>query len=150
MHVVVRIVRILALAQRNTLIETKRRTFKCLKWHYSTVQSMKTVEVLTEDGVFDLFFRPHTGGFDSSRFPTPRNLPSKAKKMPMPLGAGRRWNWLMHKWKKALLQVFITCFSKLKWESNVTPIFLALLKTLMFLPATQTPLIAGRALCACN
>ena len=36
--------------------------------------------LLTEDGVFDLFFRPHTGGFDSSRFPTPRDLPSKAKK----------------------------------------------------------------------
>ena len=147
MHVVVRIIRILALSQRKTLTETKSRTLKCLKWHYSTVRSMKTVAVLTEDGVFDLFFRPHTGGFDSSRFPTPRNLPPKAKKMPMPLEAGRRWNWLMHKWKKAVLQVFITCFSKLKWESNVTPIFLALLKTLMFSPATQTPSIAGRALC---
>ena len=53
----------------------------------------------------------------------------------------------MHKWKKAVLQVFITCFSKLKRESNVTPIFLALLKALMFSPATQTPSIAGRALC---
>ena len=27
-----------------------------------------------------LFFRPHPGGFDSSRVPTPGNLPSKAKK----------------------------------------------------------------------
>ena len=26
------------------------------------------------------FFRPHPGGFDSSRVPTPENLPSKAKK----------------------------------------------------------------------
>ena len=29
---------------------------------------------------FDLFFRPHPGGFDSSGVPTPGNLPSKAKK----------------------------------------------------------------------
>ena len=38
--------------------------------------------VLTEDGAFALFFRPHPGGFDSSRVPTPGNLPS----------AGRSWN----------------------------------------------------------
>ena len=52
--------------------------------------------------VFALFFRPHPGGFDSSRVLTPGNLPSKAKKMLMPAaqpggrggGAGRRW---MHK-----------------------------------------------------
>ena len=31
------------------------------------------------------FFGPHPGGFDSSKIPTPGNLPSKAKKkMPMP------------------------------------------------------------------
>ena len=62
---------------------------------------MKNVAVLTEDGAFALFFRPHPGGFDSSRVPTPGNLPSKAKKMLMPGvqpggGPGRRWNWLMH------------------------------------------------------
>ena len=51
-----------------------------------TVQSMKNVAVLTEDGVFALFFRPHPGEFDSSRVPTPGNLPSKAKKMLMPRG----------------------------------------------------------------
>ena len=39
-----------------------------------------------EDGAFALFFRPHPGGFDSSRVPTPENLPSKAKKMLMPGG----------------------------------------------------------------
>ena len=33
-----------------------------------------------------LLFRPHPGGFDSSRVPTPRNLPSKAKKILMPGG----------------------------------------------------------------
>ena len=45
---------------------------------------MKNVSVLTEDGAFALFFRPHPGGFDGSRVPTPRNLPSKPKKMLMP------------------------------------------------------------------
>ena len=64
---------------------------------------MKNVAALTEDGAFALFFRPHPGGFDSSRVPTPGNLPSKVKKMLMPHdqpggGAGRRWNWLVHKW----------------------------------------------------
>ena len=67
-------------------VETKNRTLKCLKWHYLTVRSMKNVAVLTEEGAFALFFRPHPGGFDSSRVPTPRNLPSKAKKMLMPGG----------------------------------------------------------------
>ena len=36
---------------------------------------MKNVAVLTEDGAFALFFRPHPG-----------DLPSKAKEMPMPGG----------------------------------------------------------------
>ena len=78
--------RILALLQRKTSFETKNRILKCLKWHYLTVRAMKNVVVLTEDGVFALFFRPHPGGFDSSRVPTPGNLPSKAKKMLMPGG----------------------------------------------------------------
>ena len=33
---------------------------------------------------FDIFFCPHPGGFDSSRVPTPRKLPSKAKKCQCP------------------------------------------------------------------
>ena len=56
---------------------------------------MKNVAALTEDGAFALFFRPHRGGFDSSRVSTPGNLPSKAKKMLMPGGkpggGGRDW-----------------------------------------------------------
>ena len=80
------LVRILALLQRKALTETKSRTLKCLKWHYSTGRSMKNVTALTEDGVFALFFRPHPGGFDSSRVPTPGNFPSKAKKLLMPGG----------------------------------------------------------------
>ena len=35
---------------------------------------MKNVAVLTEDGAFALFFRPHPGAFDRSRVPTPGNL----------------------------------------------------------------------------
>ena len=79
-------IRILALLQRMTLTETKNRTLKCLKRRYSTVPSMKEVAMLTEDGAFALFFRPHPRAFDSSRFPTPGNLPSKANKMIMPGG----------------------------------------------------------------
>ena len=58
------------------------------------MRSMKNVAVFTEDGAFALFFRPHLGGFDSSRVPTPGNSPSKAKKMLMPgvsPGGGGRW-----------------------------------------------------------
>ena len=69
--------------QRKTLIEPKNRTLKCLKWHSLTVRSMKNVAVLTEDGAFALFFRPHP---DNSRVSTPGNLPPEAKKMLMPGG----------------------------------------------------------------
>ena len=77
------LIRILALLQRKTLIETRNRTLKCLKRHYSTVRSMINVAELTKDGAFALFFCPHPGGFDSSRVPTSKNLPSKAKKKKM-------------------------------------------------------------------
>ena len=75
------LIRILALLQRKTLIETKNRTLKCLKWHYSTVRSMKNVAVLTENGAFALFFRSHPGGFDSSRVTHPREFTIQGKKM---------------------------------------------------------------------
>ena len=84
---------ILALLQRKTSTETKTCTLKFLKRHYSTV----LVAVLTEDSAFALLFRPHPGRFDSSRVPTPGNLPSKAKNMLIPGGqpgggTGRSWN----------------------------------------------------------
>ena len=43
---------------------------------------MKYVAVLIDEGPGHLpsFFRPHPGGFDSSRVPTPGNLPSKGQK----------------------------------------------------------------------
>ena len=47
---------------------------------------MKNVAVLTENGAFALFFRPHPRWFDSSRVPPPGNLPSKVKKILMPGG----------------------------------------------------------------
>ena len=71
---------------------------------------MKNFAVLIEDGAFSLFFHPHPRGFYSSRFPAPRNLLSKAKKVLKPrvqLGLGTRvgggggvgpsWNWLVLK-----------------------------------------------------
>ena len=93
------LIRIIALLQRKTSIKTDLQIyrFKCSKRHYSTVQSIKNVAVLTEDGAFALFSGPHPGGCDSSRVPTPGNLPSKAKRVLMPGGqlggrAGRSWN----------------------------------------------------------
>ena len=65
------LIRILALLQRKTLTETKNRTLKCLKWHYSTVRSMKNVAVLTEDGAFALFFRLHPGDLTAQESPPP-------------------------------------------------------------------------------
>ena len=53
---------------------------------FDSAITMKNVAVFTEDGALALFFRPHPGGFDSSRVPTPGNLPSKAKKKLMPGG----------------------------------------------------------------
>ena len=51
--------------------------------------TMKNVAALTEDGAFALFFCPHPGGFDSSRVPTSKNLPSKAKKKMLMPGKGK-------------------------------------------------------------
>ena len=84
-------IRILALLQRKTLIETKNRTLKCLKRHYSTVQSMKNVTVLTKDGAFALFFCPHPGGFNSSRVPTPREFAIQGEQNANARGSARGW-----------------------------------------------------------
>ena len=53
----------------------------------------ENVAVLTEDGAFALFFRPHPRQFDSSRVPTPWNLPSKAKKVLTPGGQPGGGGW---------------------------------------------------------
>ena len=75
-------IRILTLLQMKTLIETKDRSLKRLKRHYSTVRSMKNVAVST-----------HPGGFVSSRVPTPGNLPSKAKKIANARGSAQGGGW---------------------------------------------------------
>ena len=96
------LIRILALLQGKTLIETKNRRSM---WRSIWWDQWKKVAVLTEDGAFALFFRPHPVGFGSSRAPTAGNLPSEAKMLMLgdqpggqPGGgeAGLRWNWLMH------------------------------------------------------
>ena len=74
------LIRILALLQRKTLIETKNRTLKCLKWHYSTVRSMKNVVVLTEDGAFALFFRPRPGDLNAQESSPPGICHPRQKK----------------------------------------------------------------------
>ena len=65
---------------------------------------MKNVAVLTEDGEFALFFRPHPGGFDNSRVPHTREFAIQG-------GSGRNWNWLMHNTKESLkiTELFDSC-----------------------------------------
>ena len=57
---------------------------------------MKNVAVLTEDGAFALFFRPHPGGFAAQESP-PLEFAIQAKKNANSWGsarrgAGRSWN----------------------------------------------------------
>ena len=66
---------------------------------------MKSVAVLTEDGAFALFFRPHPGGFDSSRVPTPGNFPSNAKKSANARGSARGGCWGQLELTDALLDL---------------------------------------------
>ena len=53
-----------------------------LKWHYSIVQADRG------RGICPLF-HPQLGRFDSSRVPTPGNLPSKAKRNANSRGSAR-------------------------------------------------------------
>ena len=73
------LIRILALLTKDDVTCNKKSQIKIFKTALFDC-AMKSVAVLTEDGAFAFFCRPHTGGFDSSRVPTPENLPSKAKK----------------------------------------------------------------------
>ena len=59
------------LLQRNTLIERKNRTLKCLKRQYSTVRLVENVAVLTEDGICPLFFVPTQGDLTAQESPPP-------------------------------------------------------------------------------
>ena len=67
------------------LSETKNRTLKCLNVTSRVVTShlvwsMKNVAVLTVDGAFVLFLRPHPGGFDTQESPPPGIWHSRQKK----------------------------------------------------------------------
>ena len=59
-------------------------------WYARAYPRVKNVAVLTEDGAFALFFRPHP---DNSRVSTPGNLPPEAKKMLMPGGQPGGGDW---------------------------------------------------------
>ena len=97
------LIRIIALLQRKTLIETKNRTLKCLKWQYSTVPSMKNVAVLTEDGALPLFSSPPRGIWQL-KSPHSREFAIQGKQNANARGSAReggggigsKWNWLMH------------------------------------------------------
>ena len=69
------LIRIPALLQRKTLLETKM--FKTALFDYAINEKCCSVD--RGRGICPSFL-PHPGGFDSSRVPTPRNLSSKAKK----------------------------------------------------------------------
>ena len=61
-----------------------------LKRRYSTVRSIKNVAVLTEDGAFALFFRPHPGGFDSFKSPHPQEFAIQGQKNANAWGSAER------------------------------------------------------------
>ena len=66
---------------------------------------MQNVAVLTEDGAFALFFRPHPGAFDSSRVPTPGEFAIQGKKMLIPGGQPGRGDWAQLELTNALAAV---------------------------------------------
>ena len=74
------LITILAPLQRKTLIETKNRTLKCLKWHYPTVRSMKNVAVLTQDVALALIFLPIPWGIWQFKSPHPWEFAIQGKK----------------------------------------------------------------------
>ena len=74
------LIRIIALLQRKTLTETKNRTLKCLKRHYSTVRSMKKCcSVDGERGICPLFSSPARGIWQL-KSPQPREFTIQGKK----------------------------------------------------------------------
>ena len=73
------LIRILALLQRKTLLETKYRTLKCLKRHYSTVQSIKMLQCWRRTGHLPSFFVP-TRGIWQLKSPHPREFTIEGKK----------------------------------------------------------------------
>ena len=65
--------------------------------------AIRRIWFITYSGAFAVYFRPYRRAFDSLTAPAPGHLPSIRKKMQIAggqpgEGAGRIWNWLMHKW----------------------------------------------------
>ena len=80
------LIRILALLQRKTLIETKNRT---LKWHYWTVRSIKNVaKVDGGQGICPLFSSPPRG-ICQLKTPHPREFAIQGKKNANSRGSAR-------------------------------------------------------------
>ena len=132
MHVVSRgvIIRILALLQSKTLIETKNRTLKCLKWHYLTVRSIKKCCIVDGGRAICPLFSSPPRGIWQFMSPHPREFAIQGKKSANPRGsaggggrgvAGRGWNWpekvsrLMHQYRR------IGCESKGAFKSHSRP-----------------------------
>ena len=85
---------------KKTLIKTKKSHIKMLKM--TLFNCANNEKCCTADRLLSicLLFSPHSGGFDSSRVPTPGNLPSKGEKNGAQGGGGivfggprRSWNW---------------------------------------------------------
>ena len=92
------LIRILALLQRKTLIETKNRTLKCLKW---LCDQWKMLQCWRRMGHSSSFF-----------VPIPGNLPSKAKNMLIPGGQLRGGAWEQVELTDALLGEFNVAHSE--------------------------------------
>ena len=90
------LIRMLALLQRKTLLETKNCKLKCLKQHYLTVQLLKNVAVVIEDTAYALFFLSPPCGIWQLQSPQPREFTTQGKKMLMlrsEPGGGGRGSW---------------------------------------------------------
>ena len=85
------LIRILALLQRKTLLETKDRTLKCLKRPYSTVQSLKNVTVVREDGAFSPLFSFPPQGIWQLKSPHPREFAIQGKMLMPRVSPGGSW-----------------------------------------------------------
>ena len=74
------LIRILAPLQRKTFISIEKSHIEMLKMAlFHCAVNEKRLQCWRRAGHLPPFFCPHPGGFDSSRAPTPGNLPSKVK-----------------------------------------------------------------------
>ena len=98
------LIRIVALLQRKTLLETKNCTLNgtirlCDKW--------KMLQYWRRTGHLPSFFVLTPGDLTAKESPPLGICYRRQKNLLMPGGppggAGRSWNWLMHKWKIILL-----------------------------------------------